>query len=339
MKKLYLITGGTGHLGQNVIRLLLQEKDPDMTIRVLALPSDRTPLPPGVERVDGDVCAADSMRLFFQADGYDETVLFHLAAIITIASKPKPAVWRVNVEGTGNVMEMALRHHVDRAVYVSSVHAIPEKPLPDKITEMAHFSPESVQGQYAKSKAAAAEIVLQYAKRGLNVSIVHPSGIIGPGDTLLNNHMTRTIAAIASGRIPVSIAGGYDFVDVRDVAKGILQCEAKGKAGECYILSGHYTTVRDLMKIISGYTGRGFLPLRIPKGFLRAAAVLGEWFAKALHRRPLFTPYSMATLQTNAFFSNLKARRELGFRARPLRRTVQNVLRSLGYRKRVRSTI
>jgi len=339
MRKLYLITGGTGHLGQHVIRLLRQKKDREITIRVLALPGDPAPLPAGVERVNGDVCTADTLPPFFRADGYDEVVLFHLAALITIASKPNPAVWRVNVEGTRNVMNLALKNHVNRVVYVSSVHAIPEKPLPDRITEMEHFSPETVQGQYAKSKAAAAEIVLQYARRGLNVSIVHPSGIIGPGDTLLSNHMTRTIAAIASGRIPVSIAGGYDFVDVRDVAKGILQCEEKGKAGECYILSGHYSTIRDLMKIISGYTGRRFLPLRIPKFILKSAAVLGERFAGILRRKPLFTPYSMATLQTNAFFSNLKARHELGFRARPLRRTVQNVLRSLGYLQRIKSII
>jgi dihydroflavonol-4-reductase len=93
------------------------------------------------------------------------------------------------------------------------------------------------------------------------------------------------------------------------------------------------------MKIISGYTGRKFLPLRIPKWFLRAAAVLGEGFARVLRRKPLFTPYSMATLQTNAFFCNRKARRELGYRTRPLQRTVQNVLRSLGYRKHAKSTI
>ena len=246
MKKLYLITGGTGHLGQHVIRLLRKNKD--CSIRVLTLPGDRTPLPAGVERVNGDVCTASSLSPFFDTGGYDEVVLFHLAALITIASKANPKVWNVNVEGTRNVMNMAMNANIGRVVYVSTVHAIPEKPLPGVITEMASFSPDSVDGQYAKSKAVAAELVLQFAKCGLNVSIVHPSGILGPGDALKSNHLTRTVAAMASGRIPVSIAGGYDFVDVRDVAKGILQCETRGKAGECYILSGHYSTVSNLTK-------------------------------------------------------------------------------------------
>ena len=337
MRKLYLITGGTGHLGRHVVRLL--QKNKEIAIRVLALPGDCTPLPAGVERVHGDICDAATLSPFFDTRGYDTVVLFHLAALITIASKENPNVWRVNVEGTRNVMRLALQHHVNRAVYVSSVHAIPEKPHAGMMTEIKHFSPQEVHGQYAKSKAAAAEIVLQFAKQGLNVSIVHPSGIIGPGDTLLSNHLTRTVAAMASGHLPVSIAGGYDFVDVRDVAKGILQCEEKGRAGECYILSGHYSTVSELTKIIGGYTGRRFVRLYIPKFMMRTAAIFGEMFSNVRHRKPLLTPYSLATLHTNAFFSSRKARRELGYKTRPFRRTVQNVLRSLGYGRKIKNSL
>jgi dihydroflavonol-4-reductase len=337
MRKLYLITGGTGHLGQNVIRLL--QKNQNIKIRVLALPGDHTPLPEGIERVNGNVCDADSLLPFFDTDGYDEAVLFHLAAYITIASKANPEVWRVNVEGTRNIMNLALYKKINRVVYVSSVHAIPEQPIPGTITETAQFSPDSVHGQYAKSKAMAADMVLAFARKGLNVSIVHPSGIIGPGDTQRSNHMTRTIEAMATGRIPVSIGGGYDFVDVRDVAKGIIQCEEKGRAGECYILSGHFTTVSGLMKLISGYTGRKFLPLHIPGFVIKAAAVLGEFFSVALRRKPLFTPYSVSTLRSNALFSHRKATSALGYRTRSLQRTVRNLLRSLGYKEKIKSTI
>lgn len=316
-------------MGQNVIRLL--QKNKDASIRVLALPGDPTRLPEGVERVCGDVCDRNSLRPFFDTTGYDTAVLYHLAAYITIASKANPQVWHVNVVGTENVMDCALRGNIARVVYVSSVHAIPEQPRPDVIAETAAFSPDSVHGQYARSKAAAADIVLKYAQKGLNVSIVHPSGIIGPGDTHKSNHLTRTIEAMASGRIPVSIGGGYDFVDVRDVAMGIVQCEGKGKAGECYILSGHFTTVAGLMRLIAGYTGRRFMSLHIPKFVMKAAAVLGEKTALLLHRTPLFTPYSLFTLYSNAVFSHRKATRYLGYKTRSLRRTVRNMLHSLGY--------
>lgn len=329
MRKLYLVTGGTGHLGQNVIRLLLKNKDNH--IRVLTLPGDATPLPSGVERVCGDVCDVGSMAPFFDTSGYDAAVLYHLAAYITIASRENPKVWQVNVEGTRNVMDCALRRGIGRVVYVSSVHAIPELPHPDVIAETERFSPDDVHGQYAKSKAAAADIVLQYAKRGLNVSIVHPSGIIGPGDTHKSNHLTRTIEAMASGRIPVSIRGGYDFVDVRDVAAGVIQCEARGSAGECYILSGHFATIAGLMRIISGFTGRRFMRLYVPKWMMKSAAYLGEKVSLLLHRSPLFTPYSLFTLYSNSLFSHRKATKNLGYRTRSLRRTIRSVLQSLGY--------
>ena len=165
----------------------------------------------------------ESIRPFFDKTGYDHTTLVHCAAVVTIASKANPAVWSVNVGGTSNVMQLALENQTDRVIYVSSVHAIPERPGAEVITEVDHFSPDAVCGQYAKAKAAATQMVLEYAKRGLNVSVVHPSGIIGPGDFYVKNHMIKTIRAMAKGTIPVSISGGFDFVDSRDVAEGILR--------------------------------------------------------------------------------------------------------------------
>ncbi len=336
MRKLYLITGGTGHVGQTVIQQLLGQHGHD--IRVLVLPDDKTPLPAAVERVPGNVCDRNSLLPFMDTDGYDTAVLYHLAAYITIASKEDPKVWQVNVEGTRNVMDCALQLGIPRVVYVSSVHAIAEKPRPDVIAETRQFSPGTVHGQYAKSKAMAADIVLQYARRGLNVSIVHPSGIIGPGDSQKTNHLTRTIAAMASGHIPVSISGGYDFVDVRDVAEGIIRCETKGRPGECYILSGHFITVAGLMRIISRYTGRRFMPLYVPKFVMKAAAYLGERLSLLFRRVPLLTPYSLFTLYSNALFSHRKATRQLGYRPRALRASVRSVLLSLGYRRKSKTT-
>ena len=123
--------------------------------------------------------------------------MIHCAAKISIASEPDPEVNDVNACGTENVLKLAAENEVGRVVYVSSVHAIPALPSPSVIREVDSFSPDLVRGQYAKSKAIAAQIALDYAARGLDLSIVHPSGIIGPGDTKVRNHMIRTIRAIA----------------------------------------------------------------------------------------------------------------------------------------------
>ena len=198
-------------------------------------------------------------RCCIWSEGYDQVTLIHCAAVVTIATKEDPRVWNVNLEGTKNVFDLAMKSGISRVIYVSSAHAIVEEPAPNIITEPSFFSSALVHGQYAKSKAAAAKLALQFAKEGLPVSIVHPSGIIGPFDHAKANHMTRSIEAMAKGTIPMPIQGGYDFVDVRDVAQGILQCEDKGKNGECYLLTGHYLTVEDLLKLVCSARGRRYL--------------------------------------------------------------------------------
>ena len=316
MKKLYLVTGATGHVGTVLVSALLERGE---QIRVLVRPGQGMRLPQGIEIVEGDITEEDSLVPFFDRRGYDRVTLVHCAALITIASKQNPRVWETNVHGTENVMRKATAAGVERVIYVSSVHAIPERPEPEVITEVSCFSPDLVHGQYAKSKAAAAQKVLEYAEKGLNVSIVHPSGIIGPGDVQFKNHMIRTIHAIAKGTIPVALHGGYDFVDSRDVVDGILACEEKGRSGECYILNGHYITVPDLLNIIREMRGKAARKTVLPHGVAKALAPPAERIAALLKRPvPLFTPYSVYTLHTNGRCSHEKASREFGYAPRDI---------------------
>ncbi len=324
MKKLYLVTGATGHLGTCLTAELLRRKE---HVRILARPGRKALAPQGAEAVEGDVARKDTLSPFFDRTGYDSVTLLHCAALVTIASKEDRRVWDVNVHGTENVMRLARQAGVERVVYVSSVHAIPERPLGETICEVDVFSPHLVHGQYARSKAAAAQRTLDHAREGLNVSIVHPSGIIGPGDHSRRNHMVRTIRAMASGRIPVSMEGGYDFVDVRDVADGILSCERYGQAGECYILSGHYVRVRELLGAICRIQGRRASRIELPHGLVRRIAPLAERLSLlAGDRSPLLTPYSVYTLHTNGRFTHEKASKMLGYRPRAIFESIRDSL-------------
>ena len=311
MSKLYLITGATGHVGTVLVDRLVERH---ANIRVLVHNGATAQLSSGVDICCGDIRDRNSLLPFFQRGEFDDATLIHCAAFITVATKYNPAVWETNVTGTNNIMELALSNGVNRVVYVSSVHAIPERPFPEIISEVDSFSPELVHGQYAKSKAAAAQIVLDYAQKGLNVSVVHPSGIIGPGDIKLKNHMIRTLKAMESGKIPVAIQGGYDFVDSRDVANGILLCEENGKPGECYILNGHYITIKELLNIIREITGKHKTDIELPYSFVKTIAPIAERVSLLFSKSaPLFTPYSVYTLHTNGFFSHEKAYREFGY--------------------------
>ena len=208
---------------------------------------------------------------------------------------------------------------------VSSVHAIPEKPAPETITEPDRFAPDEILGDYGKSKAMATALVLEAAQSGLNASVVLPSGILGPGD-LARGNMTRMLLAFCRGRLPLGVKGGYDFVDVRDVAAGVLACAERGKAGECYILSGHYTTIQDMFALTASQLDRKAPKLCVPATLASCAAPVFEKIAQLRGERPFFTPYAIAVLRSNGRFSNAKATAMLGYHARPLRETLQSMI-------------
>jgi dihydroflavonol-4-reductase len=336
MKKIYLITGATGHLGSTLVQTLLEKGE---HIRALVLPGEEALLPEGVDFVIGNVLDRDCLSEFFRTDGFDKVTLIHCAAMITIASKRDPQVWNVNVRGTKNVMSAAWKSHVDRVIYVSSAHAIPEKKKGTPITEVSRFLPHEVIGQYARSKAAAAEIVLKYARNGLNASVVHPSGIIGPGDKHQRNHMVRTVFSMAKGSIPVGISGGYDFVDSRDVAEGILKCESEGKRGECYLLSGSYITIRDLLDLIRNEMGKGPARFSVPYPLVRLVSPAIEFFSHLVgQKKPLLTPYSVYTLHSNGTFSHKKATEAWGYQPRDIKESVRDTLQESDFQKKAGSS-
>ena len=323
MYQTYLITGATGFLGRAVLQLLLAH-----SCRILALVMDKDPLaytiPENVTVFCGDLTDKDTLRSFFAAGG-DNFCVLHCAGLISIASKPDEALYAVNVQGTQNIVDLCREFGASRLIYVSSVHAIPEKPAPETITEPDRFAPDEILGDYGKSKSMATALVLEAAQSGLNASVVLPSGILGPGD-LARGNMTRMLLAFCRGRLPLGVKGGYDFVDVRDVAVGVLACAERGKAGECYILSGHYTTIQDMFSLTASQLGRKAPKFCVSATLASCAAPVFEKIAQLRGERPFFTPYAIAVLRSNGHFSNAKATAMLGYHARPLRETLQSMI-------------
>ena len=240
----YLVTGASGFLGRAVLAELKKKGVP---IRALVMENDplAAELPEGVSVFYGDVCDDVSLERFFSGAG-ENTCVIHCAGIVSVASRPGERIYRVNAGGTNNILRHCERAGVGKLVYVSSVHAIPEKPKGTEITEDAVFSPDAVRGDYAKSKAIATSLVFEATGRGLNASVVFPSGIIGPGD-VGKGSITNMLLSFLAGKLPVAVKGGYDFVDVRDVAAGIVSCTEQGQPGHGYILSGEYATIRDIL--------------------------------------------------------------------------------------------
>ena len=315
----YLVTGATGFLGRVVAEELVRRK---AQVHALVLHDDPYTdlLPKEVRTVIGDVCDKSSLSDFF-ADADSRTCVIHCAGIVSVASRPGPRLYQVNVGGTWKVLRQCMEHDVGKMVYVSSVHAIPEKPKGCIISEDCEFSPGLVDGDYAKSKAAATELVFDAAERGLNASIVFPSGIIGPGD-LQGGSFTSMAKSFLSGKLPFAVRGGYDFVDVRDVANGILACSESGEPGKGYILSGCYVTIRRMLQLVGKAAKLKYRSICLPLGLVRLAAPYYE--RRSLReRKPLFfTPYSVSVLASNGQFSHAAASERFAYQPRPIEETL-----------------
>jgi len=316
-----VVTGATGHIGNVLARELLLRGE---GVRVVIPPFEDASCLDGlkVEIVEGDVLQIDSLIQAFE--GSD--VVYHLAGIISILPGKSELLYQVNVEGTQNVVEACLKTKVRRLVYTSSIHAVKEPPHGTVIDETFPFDPDSVLGDYAKSKAHATLEVLKGVTQGLDTVIVCPTGVIGPYDYRISE-MGQLILDFTNGKLKAYVDGAYDFADVRDVATGlILACE-KGRSGESYILSGEQITVHDLLLILEGMTGVKAPSIKIPAWLARTVGKVAPLYYRLTNTKPLFTAYSVDVLASNSLISSEKAHRELGYSTRSVRESIEDAIR------------
>ena len=320
MKKMFIVTGASGHLGGTIIRILVKT---DCVVRGLILPSDGTPEIYGAEYFRGDVRDVGSLSGLFEGVEDYETYVIHTAGIVDISDCVTDAMYTVNVGGTKNMIATCMRRGVKRLVYVSSVHAIPEKKKSQAQAEVSSFSPELVLGGYAKTKAEATQAVLDAVNYGLDAVVIHPSGIIGPFDNS-GNHLVQMFVDFVNNKLPACVTGGYDLVDVRDVAQGCIDACEKGVTGECYILSNRRYEIKDILKLVKRDKGRKKL-IVLPNWVAKALVPFLTIHAKRLKMRPLITNYSLQTLKSNSNFSHDKATKTLGYKPRDIKLTLSDM--------------
>lgn len=321
MKKLFIITGANGHLGGTIVRML---NGRPVQVRGLVFGDKKKQDTGSIHYYSGDVREPETLRPLFEGCEDMETIVIHTAGIIDISNHVSPELYDVNVNGTKNILALCREYLVKRLVYVSSVHAIPEQKRGNVTGEIRDFSPDVVVGGYAKTKAEATREVLRAAQEGLDAVVVHPSGILGPYDRS-GNHLVQMVAEYLHGTLPACVKGGYDFVDVRDVAEGCLLAAEKGRKGECYILSDRYCEIREVLEIAGDVSGKKKLPV-LPLWMAKMAAPFIQLHARRKKRRPLYTAYSLHVLGTGERFSHKKATEELGYHPRDLKVTIRDMV-------------
>jgi len=310
------VTGATGHVGANLVRALL---DDGRTVRAINRQRSRALDGLDIEFVSADVLDADAMRRALE--GVD--VVYHLAALISIAGDPDGTVRATNVDGVRNTATAALHADVRRFVHCSSIHAF-DLEHPGVITESSARAVRADLPAYSRSKAAGEIELLKAVDAGLDAVITNLTGVLGPFD-FAPSHIGAVLLALARRRLPALVAGGFDWVDARDAAAGMIAAEVKGRTGERYLLGGYRQSMVDLAALAERATGvrapRGVVPLWLA----RATSPAGLWWARWRGNEPLFTPESLRALAADPTVSWVKATRELGYEPRPTQETVDDV--------------
>ena len=315
-----LVTGATGHLGNVLVRKLLERGE---RVRALVLPGEPLHSLRGlmIEVIVGDIL---DLELLERAAAGVDTV-YNLAGVISILPGSDLLMQAVNVTGARNMAEASLKAGVRRMVHVSSIHAFHREPHGVTIDERTPLAVDSCAGAYDRTKALGARAVLETVERGLDAVIVCPTGIVGPHD-YQESEMGGAVKNFAQKKLHFLVKGAFDFVDVRDVADGLIRAAEKGRAGETYILSGNRVTLEEIRQMAQEAAGlrspRFILPFKVA---LFISAILQHYY-RLTRSTPRFTPYSLQTIADNSAFCCAKASTELSYAARPLRESIADFL-------------
>jgi dihydroflavonol-4-reductase len=252
-------------------------------------------------------------------------IVYHCAGYVSIATDEWPTLHEVNVVGTRNVVEACLQCGVRRMIHFSSIHALDLAPTPEPIDETTCLVEANSHSPYALSKADGERTVREGIGRGLDAVILNPPAVLGPHD-YRPSHQGQVLMALARGRLPALVSGGFDWVDVRDVTSGAMLAETHAPPGTKYVLSGHWMSAVDMAAEVAAITGVRAPRLVCPMFVARLAAPLFTMSARAIGARPLYTRVALDVLCSSRNISHERATRQLGYRSRPIRETLLDAL-------------
>lgn len=314
-----LVTGATGHIGGNLVRALVAR---GQRVRVVDRQTGHSHVLAGlpgelVERVRADLRDPASLRAALE--GVD--VVFHLAAVISILGDRGGEVEAVNAEGVATLAAAARAAGVRRFVHMSSCHAFDMNA--GRLDETSPGARPS-DPAYNRSKRAGEEALLREVARGLDAVILNPTSVIGPAD-VRPSRAGRMLLQAFRGQMPVSLGGGFDWVDVRDLCATTLAAAERGRIGERYLVGGAWRSLTDVARVAAREAGARPPLAEAPLWLLRPGARLMDAWGRRTGREPLFTTESLDTVAAGAEVSSAKALRELGHTSRPLEDTVRDL--------------
>jgi dihydroflavonol-4-reductase len=314
-----LITGATGFLGTWVTRAV---EGAGHRPRVLV--RDATRLSPlrnlQLEVVQGDILDPEALERATR----DVDAVIHMAGLVSLRNRDQRQLFEVNVVGTRNVLDAAAQRGV-RVLHTSSIGTLGVTREPTAVDECgAGARAVSLRYPYAESKRQSAELALQYARAGLDVCVLLPGNVLGPGDG--NAPSTRLVSDYLQGQTRFYLPGGLSFADVRDVATAYVSALERGRTGHSYLLAGVNLSYRELMEQMRELTGLHRVhpsPWPMPQ--------LSAWWSDltSLYVEHPFEELNANVIQYGSCFNYCdcsKAARELSYGTRPFKTTLRDTI-------------
>ncbi|MBW1916508.1 MAG: NAD-dependent epimerase/dehydratase family protein [Deltaproteobacteria bacterium] len=315
-----LVTGGSGFVGRALVQELLAD---GRQVRVLARHPEHPALQGlAVEVVQGDLRHPDSLRIALEGCSY----LFHVAADYRLWVPNPKDMYATNVEGTRHILRAAWERGLERVVYTSTVGTLgnPGDGTPGREDTPVSFA--DMVGHYKKSKFLAEQIALEFARRGLPLVLVNPSTPVGPWD-YRPTPTGQMIVDFLNGQMPAYLDSGLNLIHVRDVARGHILAEERGRPGEKYILGHQNLSLSEIFEILAGISQRPAPRWRLPYYPILGLAYVNEFWATWVSHRPPRIPLTAVKMAGKfMYFDSSKAMQELGLPQTPVREALQDAI-------------
>ena len=320
MKEKVFITGATGFVGANLVRLLIEEN-----YQVKALVRKNTNLTNlknlKIELVEGDLC---DEYLFKEMSDCD--YLFHVAAHYSLWQKDQDLLHQSNIFGTKNILQAAKQAGIKRTVYTSSVAAIGVRKDGILADETYQSPVEQLIGNYKKSKYYAEQEAQKVISSGHDVVIVNPTTPIGAYD-IKPTPTGEIIVRFLTGNMPAFVNTGLNFINVKDVAKGHLLALEKGKTGERYILGNQNLTLQEFLNKLAQVTGKKAPSIKLPLWLPLTIAFCDEYLLSKLGKTPSVAVEAVKMSGQFMYYNSHKAVTELGLPQTDIEEAIKDAVR------------
>lgn len=317
MAKRVLITGATGFIGSYIARYLLEK---GVSLRAICRKtSDKTLLGEaagGIEWVEADLIDIGALEDVMK----DVDHVYHAAAMVSFKRKDRDRMYKVNIEGTANLVNIALDFGIEKFLFVSSIATLSKSRKDVLIDENAEWEKSKLNSHYGLTKYLSEMEVWRGIQEGLNGVIINPSLVLGAG--FWDGPSNKLFKKIDEG-VPFFPAGGNGYVDVRDVAKSAIGLMESDISGERFIINGANLTYQQAFETIAGAMNKKAPNKKVKNWQAMLGWRLDQLKIALFGGTPILTRELVRLIQEKYAYDNTKLREALGYSFIPIEQTLR----------------